>query len=95
MPCKYGKVYPFDEESLILEAVPKPANRVLREVPGATLYRHADNGADIRFPVTEFDAVAEIAKPRKRRRCHLTPDQLAAAAERLRAYRFAPADTER
>lgn len=71
---------------MILEAGPKTAARVLREVPDATLYRHASDGADVRFPVTAFDAVAAIAKPRKRRK--LSPERREALIQAGAQYRL-------
>ena len=45
-----------------------------------------DDGANVLFDVEHFDEVAEITKPRKRRR--LKEQQRQAAVERLRQYQF-------
>ncbi len=45
-----------------------------------------DDGVNAVFPVAHFDIVAEIMRPKRRRR--LTPELRVAAVERLKQYRY-------
>ena len=64
---------------------------VLRDLiaTGCVIVQDGDDGVNATFPLEAFDEVAEIMKPRKRRR--MTDEQRQAATERLRRYREGPA----
>jgi hypothetical protein len=64
--------------------------RILVGVPGARVTQDGDDGQNIAFPAEHLPIVAELLRLRKRRRCHLTPEQLRAGAERLASYQFRP-----
>jgi hypothetical protein len=51
------------------------------QLPGVRLHQAGDRERTYLFPVHLFDQVAEIVKPRRRRKCVLSPEQLARLAE--------------
>jgi len=63
--------------------------RRLAAVEGVELRQDGDDGCNFRFHVDRFDAVAEVMKPRRRRR--LSPEQRAKCADRLAKHQFTPA----
>jgi hypothetical protein len=87
LPCRYGTIYPHGRDTLAAEV--GDHGRILLklgELPGVVR-----RGETVLFPVSLFPRVAEIVKPKRRRRCHLSPEQLARLAavgsEKLQAYR--------
>jgi hypothetical protein len=75
--CKHGEIYPWSESELVASTARKGsiAGR-LKSLPYTSLHRDGADGADVIFPVDRFDEVAEIMRPRRRRRL--------SASERLR-----------
>ncbi len=59
-----------------------------------TITQDGDDGVNVIFPVDRFEDVAEIVKPRRRRR-GMTPEERQVAADRLRDYQFRPAEKRR
>ena len=71
IPCQHGHICPWGGE-LMAACTNKRgsvANR-LSELPVTEPWMDGDDGANVRFHVRDFDQVAEIMKPRKRRHCH-------------------------
>lgn len=67
----------------------------IASLPSTTIHQDGDDGfGAFLFDVSDFDAVAAVILPRKRRKCHLSPNQLANGAERLRLHRQKAQDTE-
>lgn len=87
IPCTNGHIFPWGGEKL--GASTDRAGRVataLAKLPFVQVVQYGSDGANVTFPLTEFDAVAAIMKPRRRRR--LSPEQIARQTERLRKFQF-------
>jgi hypothetical protein len=86
IPCRGGVIYPHSAGLLAVEIDYRPhlAKRVAA-IPGVRLHQCGDGEKTFLFPLDRFEQVAEVAKPRRRRR--LTPEQRAAGAGRLAAWR--------
>ena len=85
--CQHGEIYPYGDDLLV--ASTKKAGsiaRTLKALPYVSLYREGFCGSDLIFPLDQFEAVAAIMKPRKRRR--LSEAARRRAADRLRKYQF-------
>ena len=90
IPCQNGHICPWGGSELA--ASTKAAGSVARRLKALAFTQTAqdgDDGATVLFDVKHFAPVAEIMKPRRRRR--LSPEARLAAAERLRKYQFQPA----
>ena len=90
IPCQHGHICPWGGS--ILAACTKHAGRIvnrLKALPFTTVAQDGSDGANVLFDVEHFDQVAEIMRPRRRRR--LSPEARRAAGERLRQYQFTPA----
>ena len=87
LPCKFGTIYPHGGSTLgvFVDYHSRIAARV-GQLPGVRLWLDGDAEKTYLFPVSLFEEVARIVKPRKRRR--QTPEQRASSAERLRQYQF-------
>jgi hypothetical protein len=88
--CRHGHIYPHGADYLAVSTNHRAriANR-LAALPGVRIVQDGDDGINAIFHVDDFDEVAAIMKPRRRRR--LTPGQRTEREERLRKYQFAPA----
>lgn len=89
--CRYGSIYPFDGSTLAasVDGYPKIAGR-LKNLPCCRMHQDGDFGElTVLFDMSDFDTVADVMKPRRRRR--LSPEQRQAAVERLAKYAFKPA----
>jgi hypothetical protein len=90
IPCQRGHIYPHGGKMLAAATNgPGPIVKKLLAVPGAQMWQDGDDGANILFPVEQFEDVAKLMRARRRRR--LSPEQRAKAAERLAKYAFPPA----
>ncbi len=90
IPAKFGHIYVHSHD--LLGAATTKHGRTARRLANLECVRvtqDADDGINVVFDPDDFEAVAAILRPRRRRR--LTPAQVAEAAERLRRYQFAPA----
>jgi hypothetical protein len=86
IPCRGGVViYPYGGQLLAVEVDyrPKTAHR-LRQM-GLRCTQDGDREKTFVFDAADFDRVAAVVHPRKRRHCHRTPEQQRAAGERLAA----------
>jgi hypothetical protein len=59
----------------------------LAAIPGVELWQNGDREKTFVFSIDLLDAVAAVVKPRRRRRCSLSPEQLRVAGERLLRHR--------
>ena len=68
MPCQRGVVYPYGGDLLAVEVEGRrvTANR-LRELDCTTTFQEGDSFLAVTFHVADFDEVAAIVKPRRRR----------------------------
>jgi len=90
IPCRHGSIYVHGGE--LLGASTKFRGRVakrLAALPCVRIAQDGDDGVNVVFRVTDFDTVAAILKPKRRRK--LTPEQVAERTERLRRYQFSSA----
>ena len=90
IPCENGHICPWGGSNLA--ACTNSAGRVankLKALPFTEVAQDGDDGANVVFDVSHFDEVAEIMKPRRRRRLSEAARQ--AAGERLAKYQFRPA----
>ena len=68
IPCQRGEIYPYGGETLVVEVEGRPIIRKrLASLDCTTVHQEGDNFGAFRFHVDDFDAVAEIVLPRKRR----------------------------
>ena len=87
IPCQRGEIYPYGEETLVVEVEGRPIIRKrLNALDCTVTHQEGDNFGAFRFHVNHFDAVAKIVLPRKRRQ--LSEDQRRQSAERLREYQY-------
>jgi hypothetical protein len=94
VPCERGTIYPHGDLKLgvMVDYRPITAN-LLAESGVCELYQDCDREKTFLFDVADFDTVAEIVKPRRKRR--LTPEQREKNVERLKKYRFDSRTSER
>ncbi len=90
IPCENGHFYPFDGEMLAFASDKNgPIANTLRELDFVTIHQDGSDGVNIVFPVERFEDVAEIVKPKKRRK-PMSEEQRQASVERLRQYQYQP-----
>ncbi len=90
IPCQFGHIYPHGADHLgASTSFRGPVAKRLAALPCVRVVQDGDDGINVVFHIDDFEAVAEVMKPRRRRR--LTPDQRAERVERLRKYQFGPA----
>jgi hypothetical protein len=92
IPCQFGHIAPWGGELLAasVDGHRGVAGR-LRRLACVSVVQDGDFGElTATFHVDDFDAVAEVMRPRRRR--VMNPDAAAANIERLRAFRFPSAD---
>jgi hypothetical protein len=69
IPCKYGQIYPYSDKLLAIHSKGSGIRQKLSAIPGLTNHNWSDDGEAIfLFPLTLFDKVAEIVKPKRKRR---------------------------
>ena len=88
--CQHGHIYPHSHSQLgaSTDRCGKTSNR-LKRLACTTVAQDGSDGVNVIFEVSDFEKVAKIMKPRRRRR--QTPEQRQASIERLARYRFTPA----
>jgi hypothetical protein len=90
IPCRFGHIYPHGGNYLAASTFLRgPVAGRLAALPCVCLVRDGDDGINVVFHVDDFDTVAAIMKPKRRRR--LTAEQRVEQVERLRNYQFRPA----
>jgi hypothetical protein len=90
IPCRHGHIYPHGGEYLAASTNHRGsiAKRLAASI-GVRISQDGDDGINAVFHEMDFDTVAAILKPKRRRR--LTPAQIAQRIERLRKYQFSTA----
>ncbi|MFC1597104.1 hypothetical protein ACFL5Q_04080 [Planctomycetota bacterium] len=85
LPCHHGHICPWGDTQLAA-CTRRPGQIVnrLKALQFTTVAQDSEDGANVLFDVKHFDQVAEIMRPRRRRR--LSPEARRAAGERLREY---------
>lgn len=89
--CEHGHIYPHGGE--ILGATTNHRGAIagkLSKLPCVRVWQDGSDGVNALFDVSDFVQVAEIMKPKLRRR--LSPQQKAAQIERLRKFQFSAAN---
>jgi hypothetical protein len=83
--CQNGHISPWDDKRLAAcTSRPGSVAKRLKALPFAETVQDGDDGANVAFPVEHFAEVAEIMRPRKRKR--LSEEQRQQATERPRKY---------
>ncbi len=68
IPCDMGHIYPHGGNMLAASTnKPGPTVRKLKALPGVIVHQDGNDGANILFHIDQFDAVAEIMRPKRRR----------------------------
>src|SRR6476660_4953227 len=90
IPCRHGIIYPNGGDYLGASTTLRgPIAGRLAALPCVRVSQDGDDGVNAIFHVDDFETVAAVMKPKRRRR--LTTDQRAERVERLRNYQFTPA----
>jgi hypothetical protein len=85
--CRHGHVYPHGGDYLGASTDRRgPIAKQLAALECVRVGQDGDDGINAVFHVDDFDQVAAVMKPKRRRR--LPPDQQAEQVVRLRPYRF-------
>ena len=93
IPCKHGHIYPHGGRFLGASTNHRgPVADRLEKLPCVRVVQNGEDGINVVFDIDDFDQVAAIMRPRRRRR--LSPEQLAERSERLRKYQFSPASND-
>jgi hypothetical protein len=89
LPCQKGVIYPQGGEMLAVEIDNRPITaKQVAAIPGIVCHQDGDHEKTFLFHVDLFDQVAEMVKPRKRRR--LSDGQMAKCIDRLAKHRPRP-----
>ena len=86
--CQHGHISPFGGEILVActNHSGRIPTRLMTGVPSAEMWMDGDDGANIKFHVRDFETVALIMKPRRRRR--LSAEQRERLVKVGKAHRF-------
>jgi len=84
IPCRNGHIYPQSDKLLALWW--ESSVRLDRQCPALTLYQDGDDEKTYLFAPEDFEEVAKVTHPKRRRR--LTPSQRQKAIQRLRTFQF-------
>ena len=84
IPCRNGHIYPHSDKLLALWW--ESSVRLDRQCPALTLYQDGDDEKTYLFNPEDFEEVAKIAHPKRKRR--LTPSQRQNSIQRLRSFQF-------
>lgn len=69
IPCRHGQIYPYSDSLLAIHSKGSGIRRRLQAIDGLTIRNWSDDGEAIfLFPPALMDRVAEIVKPRRRKR---------------------------
>ena len=90
--CQNGHICPWGDSMLAAcTNFDGTVARQLRKLPYTTVVQDGDDGVNVTFDVEHFDEIAEIMKPRRRRR--LSEAQKKECVERLRPHWPAKGET--
>jgi hypothetical protein len=74
IPCERGHIYPHGGELLGASTDTRgPTAKALAGLPGVRVVQDGSDGINVVFPAAEFETVAAVLKPRRRR--ILSPEQ--------------------
>jgi hypothetical protein len=91
IPCKYGHIFPWGGDLLAVSTNRRGAiTDRIRSLPFVEVVQDGSDGINATFPLDRFDEVAEIVRPKRRRR--LSESQRQASIDRLRPYWYESAD---
>ncbi len=87
IPCQHGHICPWGGGILVActDRRGSVAKR-LAKLPCAEMWQDGDDGINVKFHVDDFESIAAIMKPKRRRR--LSPEHRQAAIERLKSHQF-------
>lgn len=87
IPCRHGHIYPHGG-SLLGAATHNrgPVANRLAALPSVRIVQDGDDGINVVFDVADFDSVAQVMQPKRKRR--LSAEKRAEHIERLRNYQF-------
>jgi hypothetical protein len=69
IPCRHGQIYPYSDTPLAIHSKGSGIRRKLQAIDGLTVRNWSDDGEAIfLFGSALFDRVAEIVKPKRKRR---------------------------
>lgn len=92
IPCRYGQIYPYSDNLLAVYVQGLAARNRLSGLAELTLCNWSDDGeAVFLFPLILLDLVAEVVKPRRKRR--LSEGHKSALLDAGRAHLFRPRST--
>jgi hypothetical protein len=83
IPCRAGTIFPHGGQTLVVEVTSKTAAK-LRPL-GLTVHQEGDREQTLLFGLSQFEAVAAVVKPRRRRKW--SPEQLVKKAAILKVAR--------
>ena len=90
IPCRFGHLYPHGGNYLGASTTRRgPVANRLAALPCVRLVQDGDDGVNVVFHLDDFELVAAVMRPKRRRR--LPADRRAEQVERLRNYQFRPA----
>ena len=88
IPCKAGHIHPYGDSRLTAHTDRRGARKRLMEMECCTIRQLGDAEVSASFDVKDFDLVAEVMRPKKRRR--LKPEQRQRLIDAGRPYRLRP-----
>jgi len=83
IPCIGGEIYPHGGSRLAAFLRPGPRAKQLRALRCVEVHTAGSDGVTVLFDVADFDQVAQIMQPRKRRSPQYTPEQLEAKRQAM------------
>lgn len=90
IPCKHGEIYPHGGQLLGASTNNRgPIANHLAALSVVRIVQDGDDGVNAVFDVDDFDQVAAVMRPKRRRK--LSDEQRAERVERLRDYQFSSA----
>ena len=90
LPCVNGEIYPFGGKRLAAYCLRRTRQK-LAALSCCEIVQWGDNEATLTFDIGDFDEVAKVMLPRKRRR--FTEEQKRLMSERLKDYQFKPTES--
>ena len=83
VPCEGGEIYPHGGDMLAAYLRAGPRAKALKALRCVEIKTVGSDGTTVLFHVANFDQVAEIMRPRKRRTRHVSPEERKSLMERL------------
>ena len=89
IPCQLGQIYPYGGSLLSAHTDHRCSRNRLMALDCCEIYQLGDTEVTVNFNVRDFDRVAELLKPKKRRR--LSPEHRQKLVRASIPHRFRPA----